>query len=186
MVGGTAAFLAAAASVLVVLLGDNTERSPRAVPESTATQPSRLIAQYEYQFALPDGWVQTGGDPATLRTELKPAQDRAGNDVVFVQQVRLSFDSTTDRTRAVDKLRGDFEAAGAAFSDFDADASYAGRDVIHYRQALPNKNATVDWYVLFEGPTQVSIGCQRENSGAGAEVVDAACETIVGTVTITR
>jgi hypothetical protein len=56
--------------------------------------------------------------------------------------------------------------------------------VIHYRQALPNKDATVDWYVLFQGRTQVSVGCQHENAGGGADAVAAACETIVSTVTI--
>jgi type VII secretion-associated protein (TIGR03931 family) len=186
MVGGTAAVIAAAASVAVVLLGDNTERDPTAAPESTSVSSSRLIAQYEYRFTLPDGWLQTGGDPAKLRTEVKPDDAKSGDDVVFVEQIRLSFDSTADRDRAVDKLRGDFQAAGDAFSDFDADASFAGRDVVHYRQALPNKDATVDWYVLFEGRTQVSVGCQRENAGDRADDVAAACETIVSTVTITE
>ncbi|GAB1508505.1 type VII secretion-associated protein [Actinophytocola sp. KF-1] len=185
VVGGTAAVLAVAASLAVVFLGDNTERAPKAAPASTGASTSRLIAQYEYRFTLPDGWLQTGGDPAKLRTEVKPDDAKAGDDVVFVEQIRLSFDSTADRDRAVDKLRGDFQAAGDAFSDFDAGASFAGRDVIHYRQSLPNKDATVDWYVLFEGRTQVSVGCQRENSGDRADEVAAACETIVSTVTIT-
>ena len=186
MIGGTAALLAAAASVVVVLLGNDPERGPTAAPTTTSAPPSRLIAQYEYQFTLPDGWVQTGGDPAKLRTELKPGDAKTGNDVVFVEQIRLSFDSTADRSRAVDKLRGDFEAAGSAFSDFDSGASFGGRDVVHYRQALPNKDATVDWYVLFEGRTQVSVGCQRENTGKRGDDVGAACETIVSTVSITE
>jgi molecular chaperone DnaK len=186
LVGGTAALIAAVASVLVLMIGDNTSQRTGAAPTTTtATTPNRLIAQYEYQFSLPDGWLQTGGDPNKLRTEVKPADGQTGADVVFVEQVRLSFDSTADRARAVDKLRGDFESAGDTFSDFDAAASYAGRDVIHYRQTLPNTDATVEWYVLFEGYTQVSIGCQRENTGDRAGAVAAACETIVRTVTIT-
>jgi molecular chaperone DnaK len=184
LVGGTAALIAAVASVLVLMIGDGTANRPGASPSSTTTS-SRLIAQYEYQFTLPDGWLQTGGDPGKLRTEVKPTDARTGDDVVFVEQIRLSFDSTTDRARAVDKLRGDFESAGDTFSGFDDAATYAGRDVIHYRQALPNKDATVDWYVLFQGRTQVSIGCQRENAGDRADAVAAACETIVRTVTIT-
>ncbi|MBB4912029.1 type VII secretion-associated protein [Actinophytocola algeriensis] len=185
VVGGTAALLAAVASVVVVLLGDNrTEHNPKG--SAATTQPSRVIAQYEYQFALPDGWVQTGGEAAKLRTEIKPAEAKTGDDVVFVEEIRLSFDSTQDRARAVDKLRGDFQAAGAAFSGFDAAATFAGRDVIHYRQSLPNKDATVDWYVLFEGRTQVSIGCQSANGGTRADAVATACETIVRTVTITE
>jgi len=185
LVGGTAALVAAVAIVLVLALGDTTERRPGTGTAGTSAPPSRLIAQYEYQFALPDGWLQTGGDPGKLRTEIKPADGQDGDDVVFVEQIRLSFDSTADRARAVDKLRGDFESAGTAFSGFDDAASFAGRDVIHYQQALPNKDATVDWYVLFHGNTQVSVGCQHKNAGARSDAVAAACETIVRTVTIT-
>jgi type VII secretion-associated protein (TIGR03931 family) len=184
-VGGTAAVFAVVASVLVLVLGNTTTPRPRAVPTSSTAPPSRVIAQYEYQFALPDGWLQTGGDPGKLRTEVKPTDGQDGDDVVFVEQIRLSFDSTEDRGRAVDKLRGDFESAGTAFSGFDDAATFAGRDVIHYQQALPNKDATVDWYVLFGGNTQVSIGCQHENAGTRTDAVTAACETIVRTVTIT-
>ncbi len=190
VVGGTAALVAAVAIVLVLALGDTAERrrgtgTATSGTAGTSGPPSRLIAQYEYQFALPEGWLQTGGDPSKLRTEIKPANGQEGDDVVFVEQIRLSFDSTADRARAVDKLRGDFEAAGTAFSGFDDAASFAGRDVIHYQQALPNKDATVDWYVLFHGNTQVSVGCQHENAGARTDAVTRACETIVRTVTIT-
>lgn len=192
VMGGTAALIAAVASVLVLVLGDTTDNRQRATPTTQQTQPttsakpSRMIAQYEYQFALPEGWLQTGGDAAKLRTEIKPSDEQDGDDVVFVEQIRLSFDSTADRARAVDKLRGDFERAGSTFSGFDDATSFAGRDVIHYRQALQNKDATVDWYVLFQGHTQVSIGCQHENAGDRTGAVTTACETIVRTVTITE
>jgi len=185
LVGGTAAILAAIASVVVLVLGNTAAPRPRATPTSTSAPSGRVIAQYEYQFALPDGWLQTGGDPGKLRTEVKPTDGQDGDDVVFVEQIRLSFDSTADRGRAVDKLRGDFESAGTAFSGFDDAASFAGRDVIHYQQSLPNKDATVDWYVLFGGNTQVSVGCQHKNGGTRTDAVTTACETIVRTVTIT-
>jgi type VII secretion-associated protein (TIGR03931 family) len=189
VIGGTAALVAAVASVLVLVLGDQNERTPSANPTTeqsatTTAKPSRMIAQYEYSFALPEGWLQTGGDPAKLRTEVKPADAQDGADVVFVEQIRLSFDSTADRERAVDKLRGDYERAGPAYSGFDDSASFAGRDVITFRQVLQNTGATVEWYVLFEGHTQVSVGCQHENAGDRTDEVAAACETIVRTVTI--
>jgi molecular chaperone DnaK len=185
---GAAALAAAIAIVLVVVLtGGNEPRSGATPAPATTTQVNgRLIAQYEYQFTLPRDWLQTSSDATHLRTEVKPADAESGDDLVLVQQARLSFDSDTDRDRAVGKLRDDFNAAGDTFSGFDENASYAGRDVIHYRQALPNKDATVDWYVVFHRSTQVSVGCQRENAGSRAEEVSSACEMIVRTLRITE
>ena len=138
LVTGGAVLLVAAIVVLVVALaGGDTE--PQARPTAATTppesEPSRVIGQYEYQFALPEGWLQTGGDPERLRTELKPAGREGGDDRVLVDEKRLSFDSTADRSRAVDRLRTEYEQqAGDAFTDFDEQASYAGRDVIRYRE----------------------------------------------------
>jgi molecular chaperone DnaK len=183
---GAAALAAVVATVLVVVLNDGNEPRSRATTAPTTSVPrGRLIAQYEYQFTLPEDWLQTGGDATNLHTEVKPADAPGGDDLVLVQQIRLSFDSDADRARAVDRLRTEFDNAGERFTGFEEDATYAGREVIHYRQALPNKDATVDWYVVFQGDTQVSVGCQHENAGDRTEEVAAACETIVGTLRIT-
>jgi type VII secretion-associated protein (TIGR03931 family) len=181
---GAAALAAAVATVLVIVLNGGNEPRSGATPAPTTTTQGRLIAQYEYQFTLPTNWLQTGGDATQLRTEVKPADAQSGDDLVLVQQIRLSFDSDADRARAVDKLRAEFDGAGDNFTDFDENATYAGRDVIHYRQALPNKDATVNWYVVFQRDAQVSVGCQHENSGARETEVAAACETIVRTLRI--
>jgi type VII secretion-associated protein (TIGR03931 family) len=187
LLAGAATLAAAVAIVLVIVLTGGNQPRSRATPAPTSTSApqGRLIAQYEYQFTLPTDWLQTGGDATQLRTEVKPAGAQTGDDLVLVQQIRLSFDSSADRARAVDKLRTEFEAAGETFTGFDDRASYAGRDVIHYQQALPNKDATVNWYVIFQRNTQVSVGCQHENSGSGDAEVSAACEMIVRTLRIT-
>lgn len=183
---GAAALAAAVAIVLVVVLTGGNEPSSGATPApTTSVSQGRLIAQYEYQFTLPSDWLQTGGDAPLLRTEVKPADAPSGDDLVLVQQIRLSFNSDDDRSRAVDKLRDEFAGAGDTFTGFDDDATYAGREVIHYQQALPNKDATVDWYVVFQASTQVSVGCQHENSGGRDDEVAAACEMIVRTLRIT-
>lgn len=180
-----AVLAAAIAIVLVVVLSQTNSPNPRANPAPTTSAPQgRLIAQYEYQFTLPTDWLQTGGDASQLRTEVKPADAQAGDDLVLVQQIRLSFDSDSDRARAVDKLRTEFDNAGPNFTDFDDSATYAGRKVIHYQQALPNKDATVDWYVVFQHSTQVSVGCQHENAGSRDRDVAAACDMIVRTLRI--
>jgi molecular chaperone DnaK len=176
--GGVLAVVAAAAVVLVVALsGGETPTATDGTPTAGARS-GRVIAQYEYQFDLPEGWIQTGGDPATLRTELKPVGRESGPDRVLVQQIRLSFDSTADRSRAVTKLRQDFASAGETYSGFDERATYAGREVIYYRERP--QGTTVDWYVLFQGHTQVSVGCQYTD----LELVAAACDTVVRSLAI--
>jgi molecular chaperone DnaK len=174
--------LVAAAATSVVLLLDSGNPSNPARGEST--QPSRVIAQYEYQFPLPNGWTQTGGDPGRLRTEVKPAGAEQGADLVLVEETRLAFDSNSDRARAVDKLRADFTNAGPGFTGFDDHASFAGRQLIHYRQQLTNAAATVDWYVLFQAHTQVSVGCQYTEPVR--DTVRGACATIVRSLMITE
>ena len=181
LVGGAALVVVAVIVLVVALAGGGPE--PQARPTSPGPEPSRVIAQYEYQFALPEGWLQTGGDPERLRTELKPTGREAGDDRVLVEEKRLSFDSSTDRSRAVDRLHTEYEQAGDAFADFDDRASYVGRDVIRYRERLAS--ASVNWYVVFEGRTQVSVGCQVASGGGGADAVGAACEKVVRTLTVT-
>jgi type VII secretion-associated protein (TIGR03931 family) len=180
-VGGALVVVAAVIVLVVALSGGSPE--PQARPTSPGPAPSRVIAQYEYQFALPEGWLQTGGDPERLRTELKPTGRESGEDRVLVEEKRLAFDSTADRARAVDRLRTEYEKAGDAFADFDDTAIYAGRDVIRYRERL--ETASVNWYVVFEGHTQVSVGCQSASGGGGADAVGAACETVVRSLTVT-
>ena len=106
-----------------------------------------------------------------------------GDDLVLVQERRLSFDSGADRARAVEKLRSDYAAGGDQFSDFADPATFAGRDVVRYREQLDEVSATVDWYVLFQGTSQVSVGCQH--TGGGRERVAAACDVVVRSMVVT-
>lgn len=179
LLAGTAVVVAGAITVVLVLTsgGGQTTASPTGTP-------SRVIAQYDYRFTMPDGWTQTGADPTTLSTEVKPMSAQQGDTLVQIQEIRLGFDSDADRARAVDKLRADYNTAGLTFSGFNDKASYGGRDVIQYRQRLDRKNANVDWYILFQKHTQISIGCQYTEDGRDA--VAPACDTIVRTMTITE
>lgn len=160
----------------------------QAAPGSTTPAPDRReIAQYDYRFSMPQDWKQTGGEPQQRKVEVKPTDAATGPDQIYVQETVLTYDSTADRGRAVDKLHTDFTAAGAEFSGFDPAAKYAGKDVVHYRQGVRTTTgaATVDWYVVFQGTVEVSVGCQRDDAGgAAAGRVDPACEMVVGTLTI--
>jgi type VII secretion-associated protein (TIGR03931 family) len=185
LAGGGALVVAAVGTALAISLsGDDPSGEPGGQQTSGAAGEDRVIAQYEYQFTLPAGWTQTSSDPDRLRTEVKPVGEENGTDRVLVEEIRLSFDSDTDRQQAVEQLRGQFEDAGDSFADFDEQATFAGRDVIHYVQRLPNSDATVDWYVVLDGRTQVNVGCQYGNEGGGRDDVSAACTTVVRTLTV--
>jgi molecular chaperone DnaK len=171
---------------LVVLLGGGVLTAVLLLSggDQSSSSTNRKIAQYEYQFALPDNWTQTGGDSTRLRTEVKPSGAESGPDLVLVEESRLSYDSDADRPRAINKLRTDYDNAGESFSGFTDNVTFAGRPVIHYQQHLDRTNATVDWYVVFKSHTQVSIGCQYTDPAR--DTVRPACETIARTLTITE
>ncbi|MCG8916647.1 type VII secretion-associated protein [Actinokineospora sp. PR83] len=175
LVGLGALVLAVAVAVTLVVVLRREEQPP--------ADPGRVIAQYEYRFALPEGWTQTGGDPGLLRTEIRPADDTGGGDAVLVEEKRLSFDSGAERSRAVDKLRSDYEAGGDQFTDFADATRFADRDVVHYREQLDAESATVDWYVLFQGAAQVSVGCQYTDEGR--DRVARACDAVVRSMVVT-
>ncbi len=183
VVGGVVALAAVVGAALVFWpRGDATTPGGTAQPGTSATQPSgRQIAQYEYIFTLPGGWSQSGGSPEERKVQLKPDQPRTERDLVAVQEYLLGYDSTANRQRAVDELRQVVAQAGPRFSGFTAEQDFAGKNVSHYQESLDG--ATVDWYVLFEGRTQVSVGCQY--SEAGQNQVRSACEEIVRTLDIT-
>ncbi len=62
--------------------------------------------------------------------------------------------------------------------EFSASSSYAGREVISYREA-PVSGPAVRWYIVVLDGIQVSTGCQ---DGTGAESVDDACRTAVASL----
>ncbi|SER78226.1 type VII secretion-associated protein [Actinokineospora terrae] len=142
------------------------------------------IDRYDYTFALPDGWTQTGGSPGIMRTEIKPTGAEQGNDLVLVQERELAFDSGTDQQRALERLREDYAKRAPDVSEYEEGASFGGRTVVHYREQLTKQGATVDWYVILEGKYQVSIGCQYTE--AGRVPVRQACETVVRSTVVRR
>lgn len=149
---------------------DNSETSPRA----------RHVARYGYQFDYPVGWRQGGGDPKLWETRIRPP-DSAASTVVSVRAGEPGYDVQAQRERSVRDLRRRYDrkiAEGAPFSGFEASATFAGRRVVHYRQQLPK--ASVDWYVVHDGPIRISVGCQYTPSTR--EPVAAACHQVVRTV----
>ncbi len=146
----------------------------------------REIALYDYRFAYPADWEQSGGDAAERKVQIRPEGAAEDTDLVVVQEWRLDYDSDADRERAESELRQSYEerngsAGGSSFVGFDVDAEYAGRDVVYYRQDRTD-GRTVDWYHLFDGALQVAVGCQY--TPEGAERVALACERVVDSLRI--
>ncbi|GGM51552.1 type VII secretion-associated protein [Longimycelium tulufanense] len=148
--------------------------------EPRANAATKEIKQYDYSFTYPGDWEQNGGDANLRKVLVKPHDAAADTDVIAVQEFKLTYDSDADRRRALDELRGKYQQAGPGFTGFQEKASFAGRDVVYYRQQ--REGTTVDWYVLFQGDAQVSVGCQYTPAGQGR--VAAACDTVVRTLKI--
>jgi type VII secretion-associated protein (TIGR03931 family) len=152
---------------------------------SLQSSPTR-IAQFHYEFTVPDSWEQIGSNTQFRETDVRPAGD-TGTAKIIVQETELNYDATTERDHAVDQLRRHYERERAkktppAFDGFNADTSFAGRNVVYYIERVSAETA-VDWYVLFQGKYQVSVGCQH-GGGAEADYVKAACTRVVHSLTI--
>jgi molecular chaperone DnaK len=173
---GAGVALAAAIAVTAVVLNSGDD------PAAPVTE----IAQYHYRFAVPDGWERSGGTQAIRQVELGPVDSTVSPDHIYVKETELSYDADADRDRAVGELRtayDDQRASGqSAFEGFDDSASFAGRDVLHYAETV--EAGIVEWYVLFGGRYQVSVGCQHDD--VGVERVRAACERVVRSLSVQK
>lgn len=175
-VGATVTAVALAGALLAVGQVLPREAAP------TAAAAGAGVVQYGYRAALPEGWAHTGGRPERRRTLLTPATAPQGSDLVAIEASPLGYDPAAEPERAARELRAVYDAGtagGAQLSDYDPAATYAGRSVTAYRQRNPD-GLVVDWYVLFERDTQLSVGCQH--TAAGAAAVATACAAVVGTL----
>jgi type VII secretion-associated protein (TIGR03931 family) len=174
--------LAAVASGLVTgLVGEESGGSVTAAP--VEARDGGELAQYGYAMRLPAGWRHSGGLPERRRTLLTPAGAPAGSDLISIEQHPLGYDGVAERDRAVrelgERLRA-ARAAGAELTGLGVPATVADREFVTYSQRQPLLGAEVDWYVLFEADSQLSIGCQH--TPAGAEAVRAACAEVIASV----
>ncbi|WP_440900881.1 type VII secretion-associated protein [Actinosynnema sp.] len=152
---------------------------PSSSPPPAADE--RVTAQYDYRFSRPEGWEQSGSDAQERRVQLKPAGSAGDGAVLVVQERRLNYDATAEPGRAEAELRAQYEAGGGNLSDFDARASFADKDVVRFREA--GQGASTDWYVVFQGRVQVSVGCRYADQDR--ERVRSACEHVVRTLSVT-
>lgn len=166
LIGAAVALAAAVATVLALTIGG--------APEG------RTFAQYNYTFVAPSDWTQTGDNVAHRQVIVKPITAVDADDLVVVQEFELPYDGVAERGRLVRELRMQIDnSAGSQFADFVARSAFAGKDTVFYRELKPG--TTVDWYVLAQGNTQVSVGCQYVDDRVR---VAGACEQIVQTLKI--
>lgn len=146
----------------------------------------REIAQYDYRFAVPDGWAQSGGDPGARQVQITP-DGSVGPPAVLVEENPLDFDSDADPQRARDQLARLIAGSDPArFAGPPTTERIGERDLAHYRQ-LPPEGGVVDWYALFQGPVQVTVGCHaaadRERPDPELET---ACHQVLESLRIVR
>jgi type VII secretion-associated protein (TIGR03931 family) len=181
LLGTTVVVLAAVVAGIVVFGNrhNGTAAATEPTQPSTTGQSRELIAQYDYKFTAPAGWSESASNASTLEVRITPTDNPTGGDAIYVREYRLSYDSTTDRARAVSELQP--AVAEAGYLNFRSKMTFANRVVAYYQQ--PGNDTSVDWYVLFQGKVQVSIGCQYPPPDQAA--VTRTCQQVVGGLTIT-
>ncbi|MGH7867061.1 MAG: type VII secretion-associated protein, partial [Candidatus Dormibacteraceae bacterium] len=171
----TLALVAIVVGVLVLVYPGPSTQSVR-----PSAQAGPLISQYEYQFALPYHWQQSGADASHLEVQIAPSNALTGAEGIYVGENRLSYDAGADRSHAISELREKVQAAG--YTNFDSQTTYAGRAVTYYRERT--NDLTVEWYVLFQRTVQISIGCQY---GPGSQAtVQGPCQRVASGLIITN
>ncbi|WP_219418451.1 type VII secretion-associated protein [Pseudonocardia nigra] len=177
----TALALAAVAVGAAALLGLGALLPPASAP--AAPVPAGVLVQYGYRLDVPAGWEHTGGLPERRRTLLTPVAAPEGSDLIAVELSPLGYDADAEPQRAQAELRAEYDAAvaaGSPLSGYVPAARTAGRTVTTYRQQDPDGRTVVDWFVVLDGPAQLSVGCRH--TAAGAEAVLAACAVVVGSI----
>ncbi|QFZ23438.1 type VII secretion-associated protein [Saccharothrix syringae] len=179
VVAGSVVLLAAIGGSVAYALSRGEEGTPGPTTTS-ASNAGKTVAQYDYSFTAPAGWEQTGGQVETRKVLLEPESGGADLEAIAVQEQKLSYDSSREPERARDELRRLYDK-GTGLSGFDPSATFAGKDVVYYRETAGT--TTIDWYVLFQDAFQVSVGCQYPRDGG--DRVRPACEQVVRTLTVT-
>lgn len=180
----TAAGVLLAAAGIGAAVGSGSPEASAPAPQPGTPAADREIAQYDYRFALPDGWAQSGAEAATRRVQITPDGSAPDTDLIVVQESRLDYDASADRARAIRDIHQfgyDRAAAQGLVTGFQDSARVAGRDVVRYQES--RGGVLADWYVLFQGPTEISVACQHSRDGGSP--VAAACDRVLASLRVT-
>jgi len=149
-----------------------------------AAPTTRLVVLQRISVTVPASWQEarrveeSTNAQVNLTPDGAPVRDRG---LLVVQTILDPVLTQEDVARALRAQVATEQAAGKKYEAFDGAAAFAGRSVIHYRE-IPTNGGEVDWYVLVQMHTQVSIGCQHPDGHP--EAMAAPCEQAVQTVRV--
>lgn len=170
----------AAAVVVVLAAGGAAAVLALRDPVAPTTQDVVLAA---VTVAAPVGWAPAQRTDATslavgatTRVVLSPDGTTSSLTRLLLQETVLAEGSTP--ASVAEDLRTQ-TATARRYSGFRDEASYAGRRVSSYQED-PGGDGAVDWYVVVEGTSQVSVGCAHPAAEPAA--VEPECEQAVASI----
>ncbi|NLU81763.1 type VII secretion-associated protein [Rhodococcus sp. HNM0569] len=142
-----------------VAAGAGSDETGWGAVESTAQPAPVAVTGGPVVLTIPHDWAEmssrrTESDGAG-RLELVPSD--SSDRRVVVTWNSLAADTTPEAVASA--LETEMAGSAGEFSDFDADATFAGRDALTYTEHAGD-GSQVKWIVLLDGPVQVSVGCQ--------------------------
>ncbi|WP_127783954.1 type VII secretion-associated protein [Rhodococcus sp. X156] len=169
-----------AAAVLVLAAGAVGAVLVAQRPTAPTTQ---VVASGRATMTVPVDWQESyrGESTTRARLELTPTGTPPEPQRILLVQITVGTSlSQAELATALQQQLAVEQRAGKQYADFAADTRYADRAVTSYRELRPD-GAVVDWYVLVQQGTQVSVGCLH---APGDSNLDAACTQAVRTVRV--
>jgi type VII secretion-associated protein (TIGR03931 family) len=171
------------ATAVAVLIGA-TVAVLRPAPARQAASPSRtevaaeprMVEEGRIAVLVPADWTvaRVTGGPGSRRLQVSSPEDP---DVAV--HITQSYAPETTLTQAAEVLaRAISGQVAGVFVDLRADARFAGRPAVSYREIRSGRS--VSWWVVVAGTTRISVGCQSPPDAE--EPVRAACEQAVASV----
>ncbi|MEV0293276.1 type VII secretion-associated protein [Nocardia sp. NPDC050710] len=148
--------------------------TPAAPPGSPPGPPPETFGRIRFQ--VPDGW-KTMPATATSRIDLVPVDGSKQRITVIQTPVapNAGYEQIAQTLEAQMKQK-------PSISDLKRDVVFGGRSTLAYTERAEG-GSTVNWHVLVEHGTQVSIGCQY--LGNGWDAIATTCEKFAAAVHIT-
>ncbi|MFF0542606.1 type VII secretion-associated protein [Nocardia thailandica] len=145
------------------------------LPRPTTTARSTTVALGKLESGVPAGWSRSD-DPGRL---ILVSDNGARGRIIVTQK-------PVDAGAGYDEVAADLDAQIArkpagTVTAVQRDVVFGGRPGLAYEER-PADGSTVQWHVLIDRGTQISVGCQYPAGGRDAIVP--ACEAVTGSVRI--
>jgi type VII secretion-associated protein (TIGR03931 family) len=145
-------------------------------PRAEVTAVPRVVEEGRIEAQVPGDWTlaRVTGGPGSRRLQVTSPADSAV--AVHITQSYAPEGTLTEAAQLIGQaITG--QPAGV-FVDLRADARFAGRPAVSYREIRPGRS--VNWWIVVAGATRISVGCQSPPGHEDA--VRAACEQAVASV----